>query len=74
VYENLAPGARVILGTFHPANPAKEFMDYVLEWNLIHRTEEDMNRLFMSSPFSRACTKMQFEGEGVNLFAECVKD
>ena len=72
-YDNLAPGGRVILGNFHPCNPAKEFMDYVLEWNLIHRTEEDMNRLFLNSPFGRPCTKIQFEEEGVNLFAECVK-
>jgi extracellular factor (EF) 3-hydroxypalmitic acid methyl ester biosynthesis protein len=73
-YDNLAPGGRVILGNFHPRNPAKEFMDYVLEWNLIHRTEEDMNRLFLRSPFKRECTNIQFEGEGVNLFAECIKD
>ncbi len=72
-YENLAPGGKVILGNFHPSNPAKEFMDYVLEWNLIHRTEEDMNRLFESSAFRRQCTKIQFEEEGINLFAECVK-
>jgi CRP-like cAMP-binding protein/SAM-dependent methyltransferase len=72
-YDNLVPGGRVILGNFHPNNPAKEFMDYVLEWNLIHRTEEDMNRLFEASAFKRPCTKIQFEAEGVNLFAECVK-
>jgi extracellular factor (EF) 3-hydroxypalmitic acid methyl ester biosynthesis protein len=72
-YDNLAPGGRVILGNFHPNNPAKEFMDYVLEWNLIHRTEEDMNRLFEASAFKRPCTRIQFEAEGVNLFAECVK-
>ncbi len=72
-YDNLVPGGRVILGNFHPRNPAKEFMDYVLEWNLIHRTEEDMNRLFLNSPFGRPCTKIQFEEEEVNLFAECVK-
>jgi extracellular factor (EF) 3-hydroxypalmitic acid methyl ester biosynthesis protein len=73
-FENLAPGGRVILGNFHPRNPAKEFMDYVLEWNLIHRTEEDMNRLFMNSPFKRQCSRIQFEEEGVNLFAECEKE
>jgi len=72
-YENLAPGGRVILGNFHPNNPAKEFMDYVLEWNLIHRTEEDMHRLFEHSSFRRRCTKIRFEAEGVNIFAECVK-
>jgi extracellular factor (EF) 3-hydroxypalmitic acid methyl ester biosynthesis protein len=73
VYENLAPGGRVILGNFHPDNPAKEFMDYVLEWTLIHRTEEDMNRLFLNSPFKKPCTKFRFEDERVDLFAECVK-
>lgn len=73
VHENLASGGRVILGNFHPRNPAKEFMDYVLEWNLIHRTEEDMNRLFGTSPFCRPCTRIQFEAEGVNLFAECMR-
>jgi extracellular factor (EF) 3-hydroxypalmitic acid methyl ester biosynthesis protein len=70
-YENLAPGGRVILGNFHPNNPAKEFMDHVLEWVLIHRTEEEMNTLFQSSPFGRPCTKIQFEQQGINLFAEC---
>ena len=49
-------------------------MDYVLEWNLIHRTQDDMNRLFLHSTFKRGCTKIQFEDEGVNLFAECIKD
>ncbi len=74
VYDNLLPGGRVILGNFHPNNVAKEFMDYVLEWNLIHRTEEDMNRLFLNSPFQRATTQIRFEGEGINLFAECRKE
>jgi extracellular factor (EF) 3-hydroxypalmitic acid methyl ester biosynthesis protein len=73
-YENLAPGGRVILGNFHPNNPAKEFMDSVLEWSLIHRTEEDMNTLFKNSPFGRPCTRIRFEGLGIDLFAECVKE
>ena len=73
VYSNLAPGGRVILGNFHPRNPAKEFMDSVLEWNLIHRDEHDMDRLFKASPFNRACTQIRFEEQGINLFAECVK-
>jgi SAM-dependent methyltransferase len=73
-HQNLAPGGRVLLGNFHPRNPAKEFMDFVLEWNLIHRTEEDMHRLFRGSPFANDCSRIQFEGQGVNLFAECAKE
>jgi extracellular factor (EF) 3-hydroxypalmitic acid methyl ester biosynthesis protein len=70
----LAPGGRVILGNFHPLNPAKEFMDYVLDWKLTHRTEEDMNRLFTGSAFGRPCTRIVFEEGGINLFAECTRD
>ena len=70
----LAPGGRVILGNFHPNNVDKAFMDYVLDWKLIHRTEDDMNRLFAQSKFARPCTRFRFEQEGINLFAECVKE
>ena len=69
----LKPGGKIILGNFHPDNSSKAYMDYVLEWELIHRTEEDMNRLFSSSDFNSPCTKVQFEEEGINLFAECIR-
>ena len=73
VHDMLRPGGRVILGNFHPRNPAREFSNHVLEWRLIHRTEEDMNRLYPASRFGRPCTALRFEQEGINLFATCVK-
>jgi CRP-like cAMP-binding protein len=73
IYGLLKPGGRVILGNFHPANVNRALMDYVLNWKLIHRTEADMNRLFTQSRFGRPCTNLRFEGEGINLFAECVR-
>jgi extracellular factor (EF) 3-hydroxypalmitic acid methyl ester biosynthesis protein len=69
----LAPGGRVIVGNFHPQNPAKEFMDYVLDWKLIHRSEEEINRLFVKSAFHKPCTRIRFEQGGINLFAECTR-
>lgn len=69
----LRPGGRVILGNFHPANPTKALMDHVLEWTLLHRTEADMDRLFAASAFGRPATRVLFEEQGINLFAECVK-
>jgi SAM-dependent methyltransferase len=45
IHDQLRPGGRVILGNFHPRNTSKAFMDYVLDWKLIHRDEADMNRL-----------------------------
>jgi len=72
-YDRLADGGRLILGNFHPDNQSKAFQDYVLDWKLIHRDEEDMNRLYRSSKFGKDCTNIWFEEERINLFAECVK-
>jgi extracellular factor (EF) 3-hydroxypalmitic acid methyl ester biosynthesis protein len=73
VLEHFGAGS-VMLGNFRPRNPEKEFMDYVLEWNLILRTEADMNRLFERSMFGKPCSKVQFEALGINLFTECSRD
>ena len=73
VHGMLRPGGRIILGNFHPRNPARAFSNLVIEWGLIHRTEEDMNRLYAASHFARPCTAVRFEEQEINLFAECVK-
>lgn len=69
----LQPGGKVVLGNFHPKNTSKAMMDYLIDWKLIHRSEEDMNRLFKASAFGQPCTDIRFEAEGINLFAEGVK-
>ncbi len=73
IYGKLSPGGRVILGNFHPSNPTRALMDHVLGWKLVHRTEEQMHRLFEQSAFQRPCTKIRYEEQRINLFAECVK-
>ncbi len=70
LYDLLKPGGRLILGNFHPRNPDKALLDHVVEWELYHRTEQDMNRLFESSRFGSPCTKIRFEEQQINLFAE----
>lgn len=69
----LRPGAELILGNFHPSNENRELMDYVLEWRLIHRDEQDFDRLFRASRFASPSTRLRFEAAGVNLFASCRK-
>jgi extracellular factor (EF) 3-hydroxypalmitic acid methyl ester biosynthesis protein len=73
VHDQLRPGGKVILGNFHPRNSTKAFMDHVLDWRLIHRTEDDMNRLFQASAFRSTCSNVRFEEQGINLFAECIR-
>jgi hypothetical protein len=62
-----------VLGNFHPCNVTRAVMDHVLGWKLVHRTAEDMTRLYRASTFGRDCARVLYEEEGVNLFAECVK-
>jgi extracellular factor (EF) 3-hydroxypalmitic acid methyl ester biosynthesis protein len=69
----LEPGGRVILGNFHPRNPDRALLDYLLDWRITYRTEEDMNRLFRASKFNGECSRIIFEGEEINLFAEAVR-
>ncbi|MCP4218919.1 MAG: cyclic nucleotide-binding domain-containing protein [bacterium] len=74
VYGHLTPGGKVILGNFHPRNPDRAFMNHIFNWQLIHRTEADMDRLYEQSDFGRPCTNIQFEKEGIDMFAECIKE
>lgn len=69
----LAPGGKLVLGNFHPANPTRALMDHVLHWRLIHRSEADMHRLYQASHFGKPASRIVFEAQGVNLFAECEK-
>ncbi len=69
----LRPGGRVILGNFHPSNPTKAVMDHVLDWKLIHRDEDDMHALFRASAFGAHCSRILYEPQRINLFAEGIK-
>ena len=72
-YDLLEEGGRVVFGNFHTSNPIKGLMDHLLEWKLIHRTEDDMDRLFKASKFGKGCTEIRFEQQGINMFAFCQK-
>jgi extracellular factor (EF) 3-hydroxypalmitic acid methyl ester biosynthesis protein len=74
IHGRLRPGGTVILSNFHPNNYCKEVMDYVLEWRLLHRSEEEMHRLFTASFFGRPCSRIQFESEGISFLADCIKE
>ncbi len=64
---------KVIVSNLHPNNSAKAFMDYILEWKVSHRTEEDLNRLFSNSAFGAPCNETYFDKQNICLFAEAKK-
>lgn len=45
MYDMLAPGGKIVVCNFTPANPIQGFMKYVLDWNLIHRTPAQLAAL-----------------------------
>jgi hypothetical protein len=59
------PGGHVIIGNFSKTNPCVPFMELILDWHLIYRSEEDLLRIF-----DGLGSKIWVEKEplGVNLF------
>lgn len=62
----LKPGGKLIIGNFSTDNPCIPFMELGLDWNLIYRSKEDLERMFKGLG-----SRIYVEREplGVNLFA-----
>lgn len=73
MYDKLLPGGQVVIGNFGVNNPSKAFMDHVLEWELIHRSADDLRALFARSKFQNTPVDVRCEEAQVNLFAFCTK-
>ncbi|MBX2808001.1 MAG: methyltransferase domain-containing protein [Cellvibrionaceae bacterium] len=73
MYDMLKPGGEIIIGNFHISCDSRVFLDYLLDWKLIYRTEDDMRRLFSQSAFGDSPVTVDFEQEGVNMLVRCTK-
>ena len=73
MYKMLKVGGEIIIGNFHERCSSRVFLDYMLDWPLIYRTEEDMTRLFANSLFGDSPVTIDFEQEGVNMLVRCTK-
>jgi len=63
------PGGLVIVTNVASTNPRRACMEYLMEWNLIHRSVEEMNDLVPPGlPVKR--TDVRADATGVNLFLE----
>ena len=73
-YHQLLPGGTVVIGNVVPSNPTRAFMEHVLEWVLIHRSEDQLRSLFNKSRFGETPVTFELEPAGVDLFAFCRKE
>ncbi len=71
-FEHLSDGGTLIVGNFGHNNCNRAFMDEILQWRLIHRSEADLRRLFGETGFG-VNVKIAAEENGVNLFAIATK-
>jgi len=71
-HRHLKPGGTLLLGNF-TFYPDSLFLDKLLKWELIYRTEEDLRELFAATPFGTQVTIIA-ERENVNLFALATKE
>ncbi len=65
----LKPGGVVIVTNVATSNPRKAWMEYVMEWNLIYRDENEMMDL-VPEGLNPKDTKVGADATGVNLFLE----
>ena len=71
-HNHLKPGGTLLLGNF-TFYPDSLFLDKLLKWELIYRTEDDLRELFAPTPFGDRI-EILVEQAGVNLFAVATKD
>jgi extracellular factor (EF) 3-hydroxypalmitic acid methyl ester biosynthesis protein len=68
LYEALAPSGHLAIGNFAGNNPSRYFMEYCLDWFLIHRSREDLLSFVPELSPAPARAEVDAERSGVNLF------
>jgi len=56
-----ADGGTMVVGNFHQNNPTRNYMEWGLDWVLIHRTEEDFMRLCHEAGIPDECVRFDYE-------------
>ncbi|MFH0822240.1 MAG: cyclic nucleotide-binding domain-containing protein [Pseudomonadota bacterium] len=71
IHDHLVPGGVAILAGLCPSNPDKPFMDHILDWRLIHRTQEQLRDLISESKFASHPITFVPGERGVQLIVFC---
>jgi extracellular factor (EF) 3-hydroxypalmitic acid methyl ester biosynthesis protein len=71
-WELAAPGATILASNFAPTNPMRAFMDYVLDWRLLHRTEPLVRSLAVDDSLNPQSRTLPAPG-GVEVFLRMEK-
>ncbi|MBT1687034.1 class I SAM-dependent methyltransferase [Dawidia soli] len=64
----LKPGGEIIVGNFSEDNSTRGYMEMFGEWNLIHRSKEELTRLALLAGAREENIHVEQEPLGINLF------
>jgi len=73
ISDHLVPGGTLVLGNFETSNSDRPLMDYILDWQLIHRSESQIRDLFSRSNLADGKLEVKFDDTGTQLLAVCAK-
>jgi extracellular factor (EF) 3-hydroxypalmitic acid methyl ester biosynthesis protein len=68
LYRALAPGGQLLVGNVGTGNPTRSFMEYCLDWFLIHRSREQLRGFARELEPEPSRVEVAAESLGVNLF------
>ncbi|MEP7050042.1 MAG: class I SAM-dependent methyltransferase [Pseudomonadota bacterium] len=68
LYDALAPSGHLAIGNVASNNPSRYFMEYCLDWFLIHRSREDLLTFARGLTPAPGRIEVDAEPSGVNLF------
>ncbi len=72
-FELLREDGRIIVSNFSHANPIQAFMNYLLEWHLLHRDREELRRLVPDAIAHDATLTHDASPEAVENYLHIVK-
>jgi extracellular factor (EF) 3-hydroxypalmitic acid methyl ester biosynthesis protein len=75
IFDMLRPGGRLLLANFVPDHLEVGYMETFMQWNLIYRTEAELEAVAIDIPETEIASKrIFFENEGNIVFLELVKN
>ena len=73
VYDRLLPNGTLILGNFNASNPDRLLLEHILEWQIIYRSAQKLEKLFLRSKFRSLPITVESDEYGVEIFVVCTK-
>ncbi len=68
----VAPGGEVLVTNVADTNPVSDWMEYVIDWNLIHRSRAEMDDL-VPSRCANFEKQIDVDTTGVNFFLKLTR-